>query len=124
MARFDAEGNILYYGESQKSDGEYVYHWLENGAEKSIYSMSLKELREKEKTENPALNIRTTPFDDISYECESIIYDVLRDYSKKATAIMNEEVQQYKEFLAFFEKELPDVYKLLMKNFRESKNEN
>lgn len=122
--RYDDLGNVLLIGESQRKDGRYMYRWTENGIEKSIYSLSLSELRKKAKEVNPALNIRTTPFDDCTTECLNIAYDILKDYSKKATAIMEEEVKGYKEFISFFESELPDVYRALMKEYIERKRKN
>lgn len=47
--RKDNKGRNLRTGESQRKDGRYVYRWQENGKEKSVYSMDLGELREKEK---------------------------------------------------------------------------
>lgn len=47
--RKDSKGRNLRTGESQRKDGRYVYRWQENGKEKSVYSMDLGELREKEK---------------------------------------------------------------------------
>ena len=47
--RKDSKGRNLRTGESQRKDGRYVYRWQENGKERSVYSMDLRELREKEK---------------------------------------------------------------------------
>lgn len=47
--RKDNRGRNLHTGESQRKDGRYVYRWTENGKEKSVYSMDLAELRDKEK---------------------------------------------------------------------------
>ena len=46
--RFDNKGNQLRTGESQRKDGRYMYRWTVNGKEKTVYALSLEELRIKE----------------------------------------------------------------------------
>ena len=46
--RRDNKGRVLRTGESQRKDGRYMYRWTLNGKEKTIYALSLAELREKE----------------------------------------------------------------------------
>lgn len=47
--RKDNKGRNLRTGESQRPDGRYMYRWQENGKTKSVYSMDLGDLREKER---------------------------------------------------------------------------
>ena len=48
--RKDSKGRNLKQGESQRSDGRYMYRYMDvEGKRKTIYSMDLAELREKEK---------------------------------------------------------------------------
>lgn len=47
--RKDSKGRNLRTGESQRKDGRYAYRWQENGKTKTVYSMDLGDLREKEK---------------------------------------------------------------------------
>jgi len=46
--RKDNKGRNLRTGESQRKDGRYMYRWTQNGKERSVYALTLGELREKE----------------------------------------------------------------------------
>ena len=46
--RKDNKGRNLRTGESQRKDGRYMYRWTVNGKEKTVYALTLSELREKE----------------------------------------------------------------------------
>lgn len=46
--RRDNKGRVLRTGETQRKDGRYMYRWTVDGKEKSVYALSLSELREKE----------------------------------------------------------------------------
>lgn len=46
--RKDSRGRNLRTGESERKDGRYMYRWTQNGEEKSVYALTLGELREKE----------------------------------------------------------------------------
>lgn len=46
--RKDNRGRILKTGESQRKDGRYMFRWTVNGQEKTVYALTLAELREKE----------------------------------------------------------------------------
>ena len=46
--RKDSRGRNLRTGESQRKDGRYMYRWTQNGKERSVYALTLGELREKE----------------------------------------------------------------------------
>ena len=47
--RKDNKGRNLRTGESQRKDGRYMYRWTVEGKEKTVYALSLEELREKER---------------------------------------------------------------------------
>lgn len=47
--RKDNKGRVLRLGESQRKDGHYMYRWTVDGKEKTVYALSLEELREKER---------------------------------------------------------------------------
>lgn len=47
--RKDNKGRNLKTGESQRKDGRYMYRWTVDGKECTVYSLTLAELREKEK---------------------------------------------------------------------------
>ena len=47
--RTDRQGRVLRVGESQRSDGHYVYRYTDNGIRKAIYGRDLIELRDREK---------------------------------------------------------------------------
>ena len=46
--RKDSRGRNLRTGESERKDGRYMYRWTQNGKEKTVYALTLGELREKE----------------------------------------------------------------------------
>lgn len=46
--RKDSKGRNLRTGESQRKDGRYMYRWTVDGKEKTVYALTLGELREKE----------------------------------------------------------------------------
>lgn len=46
--RRDNKGRVLKTGEAQRKDGRYMYRWTVDGKEKSVYALTLAELREKE----------------------------------------------------------------------------
>ena len=46
--RRDNKNRILRTGESQRKDGRYMYRWTVNGQEKTVYALSIEELRIKE----------------------------------------------------------------------------
>lgn len=46
--RKDSKGRNLRTGESERKDGRYMYRWTQDGKEKSVYALTLGELREKE----------------------------------------------------------------------------
>ena len=46
--RRDNKGRVLKTGESQRKDGRYMFRWTVNGQEKTVYALTLAELREKE----------------------------------------------------------------------------
>ena len=47
--RFDELGNSLRKGECQRKDGRYMYRWTVNGKEKTVYALTLDDLRDKER---------------------------------------------------------------------------
>lgn len=50
MSRKDSKGKVLNKGESQRSDGRYVYRWKDvSGKQKQVYAKTLNELRQLEK---------------------------------------------------------------------------
>jgi integrase len=54
--RKDSKNRNLNKGESQRSDGRYMYRFMQNGRTKTIYALSLHELRQKEKEVNSNLD--------------------------------------------------------------------
>lgn len=48
-SRKDSKNKVLYKGESQRSDGRYIYRWTQDGKTQTIYAKNLDELRKKEK---------------------------------------------------------------------------
>lgn len=46
--RKDSKGRNLRTGEAERKDGRYMYRWTQNGKSKTIYALTLGELREKE----------------------------------------------------------------------------
>ncbi|MDE7431824.1 MAG: site-specific integrase [Lachnospiraceae bacterium] len=48
-SRKDSKNKVLHKGESQRSDGRYIYRWTQDGKTQTIYAKNLDELRKKEK---------------------------------------------------------------------------
>jgi len=46
--RKDSKGRNLRTGESERKDGRYMYRWTQDRKEKTVYALTLGELREKE----------------------------------------------------------------------------
>lgn len=46
--RKDSKGRNLRTGESERKDGRYMYRWTQNGKSRTVYALTLGELREKE----------------------------------------------------------------------------
>ena len=55
--RYDSKHRVLNKGESQRSDGRYVYRTVVNGKTINCYAQSLPELREKEKEINKKIEV-------------------------------------------------------------------
>ena len=65
--RKDSKGRVLKEGESQRKDGRYQYRWMEkNRKRRTIYAVSLKELRLKEQEIQDAMNLGLGLFDEIT----------------------------------------------------------
>lgn len=113
--RYDRTGNLLYVGESQMKDGRYRYRWQVNGEQKTVYGLTLAELREKEEQ----ICSSTYRYDNVSDEFIDILYAVANDYNRKMNFELANELRICKDFIQFFKEELPQVYKRLKKEFRE-----
>lgn len=99
MDRKDMNGRKLRMGESQRKDGRYMYRWTVEGKEKTVYALSLEELRAKEKSIKK----------DSSFSREISTLRKINNQSEVA------------DFIDFFKEELPEVYKELYKEFRKRK---
>lgn len=91
--RKDSKGRNLRTGESQRADGRYMYRWQENGKTKSVYSMDLGELREKEfqiqKDIKGGIN---------SYKAESLSVDsMFKKWIERQTGNRNTTINVYKQ---------------------------
>lgn len=99
MNRKDMDGRKLRIGESQRKDGRYMYRWTVDGKEKTVYALSLEELRAKEKTIKK----------DNSFSKEISTLRKINNQSEVAG------------FIEFFKEELPEVYKKLHQEFKKRK---
>lgn len=62
--RKDSKGRILKTGESQRKDGLYQYRYVDiSGVRRTVYAKDLKELREKEKEIEKAINQGVSVFE-------------------------------------------------------------
>ena len=48
-SRKDSKNKVLHKGESQRSDGWYMYRWTKDGKTETVYAQNLDELRKKER---------------------------------------------------------------------------
>ena len=75
MARKDNKGRILRKGESERKDGRYVYRYRDrDGAVKSVYGKSRKELRTKEAVIEQSIR------DDIAADARHTLNEVYERY--------------------------------------------
>ena len=90
-SRKDSKGRKLNTGESQRTDGIYVYRYVnaQTGNREAVYSKDLKELRRKEKEVNADIDdhILTGPsVKDVTLNslCEVYLYTKVLDDGTKA----------------------------------------
>lgn len=98
--RKDNKGRVLEKGESQRSDGSYMYRWTDiSGKRKTVYANTLNELREKEFEIT-----KTEKISGISYSDSKITVGELIERYKKLKNVKITTQKKYDYFNTIFEK--------------------